>query len=431
MSKRLADLLNDSDEDDEEYQPSESDGDSDEERPSKKQKMHGKGSAGGFAFLSDENGVNDDSDDDYLYSGESNKPKSEIARGKMCAVDQAPPDTSALLGEIDDEDDDDDDDGDFKPRDDDEDDEDEEQKEEENKIKQDKEALRDLVHDEGDDPYLLYKDMTKNVETVLTEITASSGSSSASGSSSGSSSASGSSSSSGSGSSSGSSSSQVGSSSNSSSASSSNSSNQNTIESGSSTLKTNMSPIKKENDVDDFWKQMNQGVVSTPKKTLSTPSKTTTTPKPKPTTTPSKTPSKQPTSEIDDFFASMNDSTPKEKKKPDVSLAEAAAAIEAQTKQATLTTSPVPITTSHVDPLQVKANRLDALLNKMQNKKEATIRTSKKDWEQFKAKEGITEDLKQATKDGYLEKQAFLSRTEMRQFEQDSELRNQERERQR
>lgn len=74
---------------------------------------------------------------------------------------------------------------------------------------------------------------------------------------------------------------------------------------------------------------------------------------------------------------------------------------------------------------------MDALLNKFQNKKETTIKQSQRDWNTFKEKEGISDELKQAAQDGYLEKQAFLGRTELRQFEQDSALRNEERERQR
>ncbi|EFC49879.1 predicted protein [Naegleria gruberi] len=76
-----------------------------------------------------------------------------------------------------------------------------------------------------------------------------------------------------------------------------------------------------------------------------------------------------------------------------------------------------------------KASKLDQALSKLNEKKKSTISQSKQDWKQYKEKEGIEHELKQYTKDGYLEKQSFLERTEMREFEIDKDLRNAERKR--
>lgn len=66
---------------------------------------------------------------------------------------------------------------------------------------------------------------------------------------------------------------------------------------------------------------------------------------------------------------------------------------------------------------------LDELFNK--KKKLSTLEKSKLDWENYKKTHGIAEDLQNHNrgKDGYLEKQAFLQRTDMRQFEIEKNLR--------
>lgn len=66
---------------------------------------------------------------------------------------------------------------------------------------------------------------------------------------------------------------------------------------------------------------------------------------------------------------------------------------------------------------------LDELFNK--KKKLTTLEKSKLDWENYKKTHGIAEDLQNHNrgKDGYLEKQAFLQRTDMRQFEIEKNLR--------
>lgn len=69
---------------------------------------------------------------------------------------------------------------------------------------------------------------------------------------------------------------------------------------------------------------------------------------------------------------------------------------------------------------------LGGVLSKIGKKqKMGTLEKSKMDWDSFKKKEGIDEDLKihNKGKDGYIERMAFLSRTDMRQFEIERELR--------
>lgn len=53
----------------------------------------------------------------------------------------------------------------------------------------------------------------------------------------------------------------------------------------------------------------------------------------------------------------------------------------------------------------------------------STLEKSKLDWETFKDQEGIHQELQNYNKDGYLEKQAFLQRTDERQFERERDMR--------
>jgi hypothetical protein len=67
-----------------------------------------------------------------------------------------------------------------------------------------------------------------------------------------------------------------------------------------------------------------------------------------------------------------------------------------------------------------KKGNLDDILETLNNKKKmSTMGKSKLDWDRFKEKEGIAEELEQATKskDSYLERQDFLERANYRQFE--------------
>eukprot|EP00163_Fabomonas_tropica_P007321 TRINITY_DN1703_c0_g1_i2.p1 TRINITY_DN1703_c0_g1~~TRINITY_DN1703_c0_g1_i2.p1 ORF type:complete len:292 (+),score=73.72 TRINITY_DN1703_c0_g1_i2:240-1115(+) len=62
---------------------------------------------------------------------------------------------------------------------------------------------------------------------------------------------------------------------------------------------------------------------------------------------------------------------------------------------------------------------IDKLLASLGKKKQMTTTTkSRLDWEKHTIETGTKADLQNAAKDGYLEKQAFLSRAEMREFEQ-------------
>lgn len=74
-----------------------------------------------------------------------------------------------------------------------------------------------------------------------------------------------------------------------------------------------------------------------------------------------------------------------------------------------------------------KKGGVAGVLSRLMNKKQKinTLEKSKLDWDNFKRTEGIAEDLKNHNKgkDGYLEKQAFLQRTDERQFEVEKGLR--------
>ncbi|KAH8020212.1 hypothetical protein HPB51_025396 [Rhipicephalus microplus] len=67
------------------------------------------------------------------------------------------------------------------------------------------------------------------------------------------------------------------------------------------------------------------------------------------------------------------------------------------------------------------------VLNQLFNKKQkiSTLEKSKLDWDNYKKSEGLVEDLQSHNrgKDGYLEKQAFLQRADVRQFEIEKTLR--------
>ncbi|XP_076469951.1 craniofacial development protein 1-like [Babylonia areolata] len=72
------------------------------------------------------------------------------------------------------------------------------------------------------------------------------------------------------------------------------------------------------------------------------------------------------------------------------------------------------------------AGGLGNVLSKIGKKqKMGTLEKSKMDWEAFKQKEGINEDLKihNKGKDGYIERMSFLNRTDVRQFEIERDLR--------
>lgn len=81
------------------------------------------------------------------------------------------------------------------------------------------------------------------------------------------------------------------------------------------------------------------------------------------------------------------------------------------------------------EPIQnKKEDSLDLLINSLKNPKNiSTLDKTAYDWEQYKDKTGIKEDVENAAKHGYLEKKDFLLRVDYRQFEKEREQREEER----
>jgi len=85
--------------------------------------------------------------------------------------------------------------------------------------------------------------------------------------------------------------------------------------------------------------------------------------------------------------------------------------------------------TKEVDISEIKkrkasqSNAMENVLQQLKKKKLTTKEKSAIDWEQFKKKEGIEDELKQAAKTGFLEKQAFLQRSDFRQYEKERDVR--------
>jgi len=57
----------------------------------------------------------------------------------------------------------------------------------------------------------------------------------------------------------------------------------------------------------------------------------------------------------------------------------------------------------------------------------STLEKSSFDWDKFKKEKGLEEELDKYAKDGYVEKQDFLQRVDLRQFEKEKEERNRQR----
>ncbi|KAH8394043.1 craniofacial development protein 1 [Drosophila serrata] len=75
---------------------------------------------------------------------------------------------------------------------------------------------------------------------------------------------------------------------------------------------------------------------------------------------------------------------------------------------------------------QAKGSSVSAVLSQFTKKKKMSVlEKSKVDWKDFKTDEGINEELRTHNKgkDGYLERQDFLQRTDLRQFEIEKKLR--------
>jgi len=99
-----------------------------------------------------------------------------------------------------------------------------------------------------------------------------------------------------------------------------------------------------------------------------------------------------------------------------------------QTKSNLTPAAPLPSTTTS-QPIGVKrpsGSGLSSILDRLDKRpKMSTLVKSKLDWDTFKSAEGIDDDLKihNRGKEGYLERQAFLERTDHRQFEIERNLR--------
>jgi len=70
-----------------------------------------------------------------------------------------------------------------------------------------------------------------------------------------------------------------------------------------------------------------------------------------------------------------------------------------------------------------------SILDRIKEPKINTLEKSRLDWEEFKKNEKIEEDLKILSKgkESFLERQAFLERADLRQFEIEKDMRNKER----
>lgn len=75
------------------------------------------------------------------------------------------------------------------------------------------------------------------------------------------------------------------------------------------------------------------------------------------------------------------------------------------------------------------AGGLSALVNSLKKPKMSTLTKSQLDWNVYKKSEAIEEELGQhrRSKESFIERQAFLNRTDLREFEREKGLREQER----
>ncbi|XP_069824525.1 craniofacial development protein 1 [Dendropsophus ebraccatus] len=114
-------------------------------------------------------------------------------------------------------------------------------------------------------------------------------------------------------------------------------------------------------------------------------------------------------------------------KEVDCSSREAKAFIKQQEKEQP-EPSPEPSRTVPAASSGVKRpGGMSSIMGKLGSKKQkmSTLEKSKLDWESFKVKEGIGEELARHNrgKDGYIERKAFLERVDYRQFELEREIR--------
>jgi len=156
---------------------------------------------------------------------------------------------------------------------------------------------------------------------------------------------------------------------------------------------------------------------------------------------PTSAPTSKQSSTVDDLWAELNNSSAPKTTESKNTLVEPILASQKKTITETysfagedvVVTKTVDIresTTKEVQPEKKGKGNLSSLvasLNSSQPKKLSTIQKSSLDWNSYKTKKGLEEELKQATKDGYLEKQAFRQRTDLRQFENEKSIRNKDR----
>ncbi|XP_014279302.1 craniofacial development protein 1 [Halyomorpha halys] len=88
---------------------------------------------------------------------------------------------------------------------------------------------------------------------------------------------------------------------------------------------------------------------------------------------------------------------------------------------------PAPVGEPSKTGARASTGGLSSILSQIGKKgKLSTLEKSKLDWDSFKVKEGIAEDLERHNKgrNGYLEKQDFLQRADLRQFEIEKNMRS-------
>ena len=94
-------------------------------------------------------------------------------------------------------------------------------------------------------------------------------------------------------------------------------------------------------------------------------------------------------------------------------------------------TTEISTTTTKEVPIKgvKRTGGLGSVLSQLKKPKIGTLQKSAIDWTHFKQKEGIAEelDLHNRSKDTFIERQAFLQRTDLRQFEREKQIREKNR----
>lgn len=88
------------------------------------------------------------------------------------------------------------------------------------------------------------------------------------------------------------------------------------------------------------------------------------------------------------------------------------------------TAPPVSASSKSITAGMKRSSGLSSVLQSIGKKpKMSTLEKSRLDWVKYKREEGLQDELSQHSKDGYLEKQDFLYRADLRQFELEREAR--------